>query len=40
MEMTLPELFRSAFAFGLLEGWWLSMQQDPLHPPLITDVKC
>ena len=39
MEMTVPNITRTGFAFGLLSGWWLSEEDYRQESPCITEVE-
>jgi NADPH:quinone reductase-like Zn-dependent oxidoreductase/ubiquinone/menaquinone biosynthesis C-methylase UbiE len=39
MEMTVPDITRTAFAFGLLPGWWLSSEDYRQQSSCITEVQ-
>ena len=38
-ELTKPNLFRTAFVFGQLEGWWLSTEPYRKYGPCVNDEK-
>jgi NADPH:quinone reductase-like Zn-dependent oxidoreductase len=38
-ELTVPNMTRTAFAFGLLPGWWLSSEEHRQQSPCVTEQQ-